>query len=133
MPSYVNEPGGKKAPPRVAARPNPRQWDLDELMTLPEAAALIWPNGPLTARSLRTAVDDGMLPVVMVARKLMTCRRAIVEMGKCTVRTKPDTAPRKEPPPAADKASRAVRPASRTGDATAAYDRLMRNLADRGV
>lgn len=106
-------------PPRIAARPDPQQWDLDELMTLAEAAALHWPHGPLTARSLRTAIDDGMLPVVMVARKLLTSRRALQEMGRCQTRTKPEPAPnspKHKRPPSADR------------DADAAYRRLMQTL-----
>jgi hypothetical protein len=35
-------------PRRVAARLDPQDWSADELMTLAEAAALLWPSGPLT-------------------------------------------------------------------------------------
>jgi hypothetical protein len=41
-------------PRRVAARPDPSMWADDELMTFAEAASLMWPQGPLTASSLRT-------------------------------------------------------------------------------
>ncbi|MGA2491471.1 MAG: hypothetical protein ABSF67_00820 [Roseiarcus sp.] len=105
-------------PPRVAARPDTQQWGLDELMTLAEAAALHWPTGPLTARSLRTAVDDGLLPVVMVARKLLTSRRAIQEMGRCSTRMKPETGRKPDSPSTGAKASRQA--------AEDAFDRLMR-------
>jgi len=44
-----------KPPRRVAARPDPQMWSPGELMTFAEAAALFWPDGPLTASSLRTA------------------------------------------------------------------------------
>ena len=70
-------------PPRVAKRPDPSSWDLDELMTLEEAAVLHWPDGPLTARSLRTAAEGGALGTVIVARKRLTTRRQIVEMSRC--------------------------------------------------
>lgn len=72
-------------PQRIARRPNPSQWGLDELLTLEEAAALHWPQGrgPLTARSLRTAADAGVLGTVLIARKKMTTRRQINEMSRC--------------------------------------------------
>jgi hypothetical protein len=50
---------------------------------LPEAAALMWPNGPLTVSSLRTAVRDGQLQVVVVAGKILTNRAALRKMGTC--------------------------------------------------
>ncbi len=52
-------------------------------MSLPEAAALFWPNGPLTTNSLRVAVRDGVLPVAIVAGRHLTNRNAIREMGAC--------------------------------------------------
>ena len=48
-------------PPRVAERPDPRDWDDYELLTLPEAAGLFWPRGPLTVATLRTAIRDGWI------------------------------------------------------------------------
>jgi hypothetical protein len=60
----------KRTPPRVAARPDPRDWGEDELLTLPETAALFWPDGPLTTHSV-------------VAGRYMTTRRAVSEMSKC--------------------------------------------------
>lgn len=73
----------KRVPARVAARPDPEDWREDELMSLPEAAALFWPNGPLTTNSLRVAVRDGVLPVAIVAGRHLTNRNAIREMGAC--------------------------------------------------
>jgi hypothetical protein len=70
-------------PLRIAARPDPAAWDDDELMTLREAAFLMWPAGPLTERSLRTAAESGLLPVTMIARKRLTTRRALREMSRC--------------------------------------------------
>lgn len=73
-------------PPRVAARPAPEQWSEDELLSLPEAAALLWPAGPLSTKSLRTAERDGQLAVVVIAGKMLTTRRALAEMGRCRLR-----------------------------------------------
>lgn len=73
----------KRLPARVMARPSPADWKDDELMTLPEAAALFWPEGPLTTHSLRVAVRDGVLAVAVIAGRHMTNRRAIAEMGIC--------------------------------------------------
>lgn len=70
-------------PTRVEARPSPAEWDLDELMSLPEAAALFWPEGPLSVSSLRVAVRDGVLPVTIVAGKILTTRRAVLAMSVC--------------------------------------------------
>ncbi len=69
-------------PRRVAARPNPCDWADDELMTLAEAAALMWPQGPLTASSLRTAYRAGGLETVMIARKLLTTKANLAAMTK---------------------------------------------------
>jgi hypothetical protein len=74
-----------RRPPRVLARPNPADWDQDEILTLEEAAALFWPCGPLTVRSLRTAVRDGDLGVTWIAGKLFTSPRAINDMTKCSI------------------------------------------------
>jgi hypothetical protein len=75
-----------KPPRRVAARPDPAQWSDDELMTFTEAVALIWPDGPLTRSSLRTAYRAGELEVVVIARKLLVTKRALAEMTKAASR-----------------------------------------------
>ncbi|HVV41975.1 MAG TPA: hypothetical protein VHC94_13020 [Nitrobacter sp.] len=67
-------------PRRVAARPNPCDWADDELMTFAEAAALMWPSGPLTASSLRTAYRAGELEVAMIARKLLVTKKSLSAM-----------------------------------------------------
>jgi hypothetical protein len=67
-------------PRRVAARPNPCDWADDELMTFAEAAALMWPQGPLTASSLRTAYRAKELEVVMIARKLLVTKSGLAAM-----------------------------------------------------
>ena len=69
-----------KLPRRVEARPNPAQWADDELLTFSEAAALLWPQGPLTASTLRTAYRAGQLEVTMLARKLLVTKAAIRSM-----------------------------------------------------
>lgn len=70
-------------PARIASRPDPDDWGEDELLTLPEAAALLWPSGPLTTRSLRTAERRGQLAAVMIAGKLFTTRRSLARMSEC--------------------------------------------------
>jgi hypothetical protein len=67
-------------PRRVAARPDPKDWGADELMTFAEAAALMWPSGPLTASSLRTAYRAGELEVVMIARKMLVTKASLAAM-----------------------------------------------------
>jgi hypothetical protein len=75
-------------PRRIQARPDPSQWEDDELLTFQEAAALMWPNGPLTASSLRTAYRAGELEVVLIARKLLTTKRALAAMTEAARRIK---------------------------------------------
>jgi hypothetical protein len=57
-----------------------------ELMTFAEAAALMWPDGPLTASSLRTAYRAGELEVVVIARKLLVTKRALAAMAEAARR-----------------------------------------------
>ncbi|SFG58032.1 hypothetical protein [Methylobacterium gossipiicola] len=57
------------------------EWADDELLTLPEAAALFWPAGPITTNTLRTAERDGTLTVTKVAGKFFTTPMAIRRMG----------------------------------------------------
>ena len=73
-------------PRRIAARPDPAQWTDDELLTFGEAAALMWPDGPLTASSLRTAYRAGDLEVTMIARKLLTTKAALRAMTQASRR-----------------------------------------------
>jgi hypothetical protein len=76
-------------PRRIAARPDPAAWGEDELMSFSEAAALLWPDGPLTASSLRTAYRAGGLEVTMIARKLLTTKRALAAMTEAARRKAP--------------------------------------------
>lgn len=68
---------------RVRARPDPALWRDDELMTLVEAAALYWPEGPLTETSLRTAVRDGRLPISQIAGKFFVTKTALRTLTVC--------------------------------------------------
>lgn len=68
-------------PTRIGARPDPTQWSDDELLTLPEAAALFWPDGPITTNTLRTAGRDATLAITKVAGKFFTTPMAIRRMG----------------------------------------------------
>jgi hypothetical protein len=87
MMSTDNRRGLPRAlPARVAARSNPADWGQDELMSLPEAAALFWPQGPLGVTSLRTAHRNGQLAVAQIAGKFLTTRRSIEEMAKTCLR-----------------------------------------------
>lgn len=51
-------------------------------MTLAEAARLFWPGGPITVTTLRTAVRQGDLEVVVLARKLFVTPAGIRAMGR---------------------------------------------------
>lgn len=52
---------------RVRRRPDPNQWAADEPLTLSEAIALFWPEGPITISSLRTEIRNGRLTPGLVA------------------------------------------------------------------
>ncbi|MGU3420805.1 hypothetical protein [Methylobacterium sp. D54C] len=74
-------PPRRRLPPRIAERPRVEEWTDDELLTLPEAAALFWPTGPITTNTLRTAGRDGALAITKVAGKFFTTPMAIRRMG----------------------------------------------------
>jgi hypothetical protein len=120
--TYEHNRGGS-LPARIAARPSPDQWGADELLTLNEAAKLFWPSGPLTTRSLRTAAETGRLPVVVVARKMLTTKRAIEEMSRCEKRPRCGSGTARDRRPSDGGAARR--------DGGSAYDRLMRKLAEQ--
>lgn len=82
--SHTRQPRSA-VPHRVAKRPTPDEWQVDELLTLPEAAALFWPDGPLTTTSLRTAVRDRQLEVAIIAGKFLTTKAAIHRMSACKI------------------------------------------------
>lgn len=80
-PDPARPPYVRAAPDRIAGRPRPDQWCDDELLTLPEAARLFWPDGPLTTTSLRTAARDGRLEIRTVAGRHMTTPAAMRRLG----------------------------------------------------
>lgn len=84
--------GCRPLPPRIAERPSPADWHDDELLTLEEAAALMWPDGPLTSTSLRHAVREKILDVAEIAGKILTCRAALRRMSACKPRRSPKEA-----------------------------------------
>ena len=98
---------GDRRPPRVKSRPDPSDWGLTEILTLRESAALYWPNGPLTERSLRTAVRDGTLGVTWIAGRLYTTKESILAMTRCTNErtTRPRRPARGAEPPAEGEAA----------------------------
>jgi hypothetical protein len=71
---------------RAKARPDPAQWGEDEVMTLVEAAAVFFPQGPLTLSSLRRAANAGTLEIAKVVGKDLTTPRAIRKLVKPSCR-----------------------------------------------
>ena len=69
-------------PQRVSNRPSPDNWGEDELMTLPEAVSLMWPDGVITVSTLRTAIRDGLLPHVRVGRRMFVTKRGLADLGR---------------------------------------------------
>lgn len=59
-------------------------------MALHEAAALMFPLGPLTVSSLRTAISDGRLGHARIAGKIFTTRAALAAMAACRRTTTAD-------------------------------------------
>jgi hypothetical protein len=57
---------------RAKARPDPAQWGEDEVMTLLEAAAVFFPEGPLTLSSLRRAAAAWIIEKAKVMGKELT-------------------------------------------------------------
>jgi hypothetical protein len=75
---------------RAKARPDPAQWGEDEVMTLIEAVAVFFPQGPLTLSSFRTAATAGILKIAKVAGKDLTTPRAIRKWVKPCLAAKPN-------------------------------------------
>jgi hypothetical protein len=73
----------KRTIDRVAARPDPAMWRNDELLTLGEAARLVFPN-LLSERSLRHAAKIGRLPISVVNGKHFTTLDALALLSVCT-------------------------------------------------
>lgn len=57
---------------RLIDRPLLSDWKEDELITLAEAEALLFPNGPLNVSSLRRCHKSGSLEVVVICGKAFT-------------------------------------------------------------
>ncbi len=75
---------------RVRIRSRPEEWGDEDLMTLVEAAAVFWPDGPLTVRSLRTEIAAGSLTAERIAGKDLVTPAALREMRKrCRARRSP--------------------------------------------
>ncbi|MBR1188545.1 hypothetical protein [Bradyrhizobium sp. AUGA SZCCT0160] len=66
---------------RVEARPDPRSWEMDELMTLKEAVELHWPDGLITVPTLRTSIRQGRLAVCEIAGKYFLTRRLLLALS----------------------------------------------------
>lgn len=59
---------------------------VEPVYSVKQAAAKFFPNGPLTAASLRNEIKKGRLQATMPAGKLLVTERAIVEMlERCRV------------------------------------------------
>ena len=52
-------------------------------MALHEAVALMFPLGPLTVSSLRTAIANGRLGHARIAGRIYTTRAALAAMAEC--------------------------------------------------
>ena len=78
---------------RIRARPTPDLWDPTEALTLIEAAALLFPLGPIGFNTLRRARSQGQLATRMVCHRLYTSIEAVQAM------TLPEITPPPEPPP----------------------------------
>ena len=65
---------------RLEHRPAPDQWAEDELLTLAEAAALLFPAGPFDADALRIAVRRGELAAVEINTRTFTTLLAVRTM-----------------------------------------------------
>lgn len=73
---------------RVRKRPNVDQWRGDEPITLKEAVALFFPEGPLTISSFRSAIRRGELSWMKLAGKMFTTPDAVREMMRPELRTR---------------------------------------------
>jgi hypothetical protein len=62
---------------RLRERPRVGQWADDELLSLEEACSLFFPHGPLTVKSLRSAIRLGQLASASIAGRLYTSPSAV--------------------------------------------------------
>jgi hypothetical protein len=105
---------------RVAERPDPAEWAPDELISLAEGAALFFPRGPLSEKSLRKAVVDGKLQTVTISRKIYTTPAEMRRM----MRPGPPPAPPLPPQPPPDRfgGPASVRAGAARGKLAAAFE-----------
>ena len=120
----------KSKPARIRARPEPRLWSDLDILNVEEAAALWWPDGPLSAKSLRNAIRAGRLGCVRIAGKLFVTPAAIREMCRCRCETPPDAAPT---PTAASPLLAEIEALARQTRAQLAATRPRRAPADRSA
>ena len=73
----------KVVPERVSKRPAPEQWGEDELLSLPEAVALYWPDGPISVASLRHLIRGKQLHVAVIGRRHLVTPRALQALSVC--------------------------------------------------
>jgi hypothetical protein len=85
-------------PRRIAANSDPAAYSDSHLFTLAEAAALLFPDGPLTASSLRTAYKQRKLEVIIVARKVLVTKVQVAQMIENARRTGPPKGGSEEAP-----------------------------------
>lgn len=78
---------------RVRNRPSVDQWGADESMTLAEAVALFFPDGPLNIKSFRTAAKRGQLAIRRVCGRDFTTPDAVREMLRPELRAPTTIAP----------------------------------------
>jgi hypothetical protein len=62
---------------RVRRRPDPADWDDEDPLTLDEAVAVFFPDGPLTVSSLRTEIRKGNLRAAKVAGRFFVTPAAL--------------------------------------------------------
>ena len=76
---------------RVSARPAPADWPDDAEMLIEEYIAVFYPDGPLTASSLRTEIRKGTLTPSPVAGKFYITPakvRAMFKAAECLAKRK---------------------------------------------
>ncbi len=75
---------------RVAEKPNPADWGMDEPLTLYEAVALLWPNGPVKVATLRAEIHAGRLPYRRIGKAFCVTREGLATLGQCALKGAPD-------------------------------------------
>lgn len=73
----------KVVPERIRMKPRPEVWGEDELLSLTEAVALYWPDGPISVCSLRHMIHAGQLKVSVIGRRHLVTPRALRALSDC--------------------------------------------------